>query len=326
MNRFSKILCVVDPGGKCETILKRAATLAESNQATLSVVTVLPPIESAPGLRLGTRSAREEATGLVEAYARRLEEAVSPFRGNLAPRTRVLSGIPFIEVVREVLRGGHELVIKAPEDPGWLDHLLGSDDMHLLRKCPCPVWLIKCEAARPFRRILAAVDVDESYPAEELALRRALNRQVLEMATSLALAEFAELHVVHAWEAVGESALRAAFLKLPEPEVERYVDDVRLAHANNLAALMREVAEKVGREALEYLKPQTHLLKGWARREIPAFAGKLGIDLIVMGTVARTGISGFFMGNTAETILGQLGCSVLAVKPPGFRTPVTIDD
>jgi len=44
-----------------------------------------------------------------------------------------------------------------------------------------------------------------------------------------------------------------------------------------------------------------------------------------MGTVARTGIQGFIMGNTAENILNQLDCSVLAVKPPGFVTPVTLD-
>jgi nucleotide-binding universal stress UspA family protein len=45
-----------------------------------------------------------------------------------------------------------------------------------------------------------------------------------------------------------------------------------------------------------------------------------------MGTVARTGIRGFFMGNTAETILEQLNCSVLAIKPPGFVTPVGLDN
>jgi len=41
-----------------------------------------------------------------------------------------------------------------------------------------------------------------------------------------------------------------------------------------------------------------------------------------MGTVGRTGIQGFFIGNTAEEILNQVECSVLAVKPPGFQTPV----
>ncbi len=46
---------------------------------------------------------------------------------------------------------------------------------------------------------------------------------------------------------------------------------------------------------------------------------------VVMGAVARTGIPGFIMGNTAETILNQIGCSVLAVKPPGFVTPVTLE-
>ena len=59
---------------------------------------------------------------------------------------------------------------------------------------------------------------------------------------------------------------------------------------------------------------------------IPRLASKLQADLIVMGTVARTGIPGLFIGNTAETILGRVECSVLAVKPPGFVTPVKLED
>jgi nucleotide-binding universal stress UspA family protein len=52
---------------------------------------------------------------------------------------------------------------------------------------------------------------------------------------------------------------------------------------------------------------------------------KIEADIVVMGAVARSGISGFFMGNTAEIILNRIDCSVLAVKPPGFVTPVTLD-
>jgi nucleotide-binding universal stress UspA family protein len=44
-----------------------------------------------------------------------------------------------------------------------------------------------------------------------------------------------------------------------------------------------------------------------------------------MGTLGRTGISGLIIGNTAEAILDQLTCSVLAIKPPGFISPVTVD-
>jgi nucleotide-binding universal stress UspA family protein len=77
------------------------------------------------------------------------------------------------------------------------------------------------------------------------------------------------------------------------------------------------------RDAIEYLQPRTHLSKGSAREEIPALAKRLAADCILMGTVARTGIPGFIIGNTAETILEQIECSVLAIKPPGFVTPVT---
>ena len=58
---------------------------------------------------------------------------------------------------------------------------------------------------------------------------------------------------------------------------------------------------------------------------IPELVNKNSIDIVVMGTVSRTGLSGFFIGNTAEKMLQELDCSVLAVKPDGFVTPVTLD-
>jgi nucleotide-binding universal stress UspA family protein len=46
------------------------------------------------------------------------------------------------------------------------------------------------------------------------------------------------------------------------------------------------------------------------------------IDILVMGTVARTGLPGFVLGNTAENIVQKLSCSLLALKPQGFVSPV----
>ncbi|MEO0951113.1 MAG: universal stress protein, partial [Pseudomonadota bacterium] len=42
----------------------------------------------------------------------------------------------------------------------------------------------------------------------------------------------------------------------------------------------------------------------------------------MVGTVGRTGIPGYFIGNTAEAILGRIDCAIMAVKPPGFLSPV----
>ncbi|MGE3600210.1 MAG: universal stress protein, partial [Dehalococcoidia bacterium] len=58
---------------------------------------------------------------------------------------------------------------------------------------------------------------------------------------------------------------------------------------------------------------------------IPDFVVAEGIDLVVMGTVARAGIAGMLLGNTAERILRKLPCSVLTVKPDGFTSPVRLD-
>jgi universal stress protein E len=64
------------------------------------------------------------------------------------------------------------------------------------------------------------------------------------------------------------------------------------------------------------------LVEGEPERAISQFVDKNGVDLVVMGTVARSGIAGLVMGNTAERVLQRLRGSVLAIKPPGFVSPV----
>ncbi|HEB87116.1 MAG TPA: universal stress protein, UspA [Gammaproteobacteria bacterium] len=326
MKRFKNILCVVKPGEACKPTLARAVTLAKNNQARLTVVDVVERIMVCVGMPEGGSASADLQAALVKDRAQELETLVEPYREQIEINTNVLIGTPFLEIIREVLRNGRDLVIKIPEHQEWLERLFGSDDMHLLRKCPCPVWLIKPHAPKTHRHILAAVDIDDAYPQAEQESRRALNQQVLEMASSLALSDFAELHIAHAWVAIGESAMHGAFMHEPEERIIAYVEQVRQQHQAGLDGLKREVTRNLGQDAVGYLKPQTHLVKGSARKEIPALAKRIEADLVVMGTVARTGVPGFFMGNTAETILNQIDCSVLAIKPPGFVTPVTLEE
>jgi len=324
MKQFKNILFAVDSEHACRAAFERAVRFAENNQARLTVVAVAPRVTAGIGMPGGGPISVDLQAALLDEQLQALQSLVEPFQDRVSIHTKVLSGTPFLELIYEVLRGRHDLVIRPPEEPGWLDRLFGSDDMHLLRKCPCPVWLVRCRAEKPYRRILAAVDVGDSYSPAELDVRSALNRQVLELASSLALSEFAELHVAHAWEAIGESVMRGGLMNTPEDQILAYVEGARQRHAAGMAALLRELESALGDETIGYLKPKTHLVKGWARKEIPALAKQLGVDLVVMGTVARTGVAGFIMGNTAEAILGQIECSVLAIKPPGFVTPVTL--
>ena len=327
MQRFKNILCVVAPDSVNGATLERATALAENNQARLTVVEVIDEIP--PNTKLLERvlplPPYDLMAKLHAEHRQRLEELVAPWNRNIEIQTKVLIGIPFLVIIREVLRNGRDLVIKAAESGGLLDRVFGSDDMHLLRKCPCPVWLVKPKSPKAYQRILAAVDVNDFYPPEELNTRHRLNVQILEMASSLALSEFAQLHVVHVWDAIGETVINSVFHDASEEEVAAYVEQARRQNAANLDALMREVTSNIGQDTSDYLRLQMHLIKGTPRKEVPVFAEKIKADPVVIGTVARTGIPGFIMGNTAETILNQLDCSVLAVKPPGFVTPVTLE-
>ena len=326
MKRFKDILCTVEPGKECKLALERAVTLAENNQANLTVITVAPSISAGIGMPEGGPISTELQAATVNSHKQELENLVEHYRQYIKIETRVLIGTPFLEIIREVLRNAHDLVIKCPESLVWLDRLFSSDDKHLLRKCPCPVWMVRPQTGESFDRILAAVDVDDSYPTKELKTHQALNEMVIELASSLAVSEFAELHVVHAWEAIGEDIMRhGIFMQKPENEVNAYVDQVHRHHAQLLDTLIKKVGARLGEDAADYINPRIHMPKGSARKVIPELANELQVDCIIMGTVARTGVPGLFMGNTAETILDQLDCSVLAIKPPGFVTPVTLE-
>ncbi|NIQ99685.1 MAG: universal stress protein, partial [Gemmatimonadales bacterium] len=70
----------------------------------------------------------------------------------------VLTGRPFLEAIKMVLRGHHDLVMTAAEGRrGFRQALFGTTSLHLIRKCPCPVWVVRPTRSRRARRILAAV-------------------------------------------------------------------------------------------------------------------------------------------------------------------------
>ena len=182
------------------------------------------------------------------------------------------------------------------------------------------------ETSDNYQRILAAVDFDPWEEGDgEDNVEGTLNRQILDVAGSLAVTDFAELHVVHAWEAITDNMIRVFGSELSVDEVASNRERERREHQSRLDVLNRRMRKHFGDETHHYLAPRFHLRKGAPRDVVPAVANELKADLVVMGTVSRTGIPGLLIGNTAEVILNNLECSVLAVKPAGFVTPVTLD-
>lgn len=309
MKRFKNILYFADGESAPSPALQRALRLADTNGARLTVVDVLEPLDT-PG-EIASRLNLDLREILAEQRQQVLDElAATSAHDNTLIYTKVLFGIPFVEVIRAVKLGGYDLLIKSARCPAGLsERLFGSNDMHLLRKCPCPVWIDRPNAAPHYTHILAAVD--PMAPAGE-----GCDDQVMSLASSLAVRESASLSVAHAWHLDGESMLRHGRLRVPAIELQQLLQGAEDRHREKLAALL-------GRYGLSAGDPAVHLVKGEAAPSIRQLAEQLPADLIVMGTVGRSGIPGFFIGNTAEEVLQTTQASVLAVKPGNFVSPVT---
>ncbi|KJS02759.1 MAG: universal stress protein [Desulfobulbaceae bacterium BRH_c16a] len=324
MKRFKNILYVNEPTTDQESTIARAVSLAVNNQADLTIVDVIPTqvVTAGIGLPPGGPVSNELRAAVESDHRKAMESMVQPFKERLQIRLEVLVGKTYLEAIRAVLKNGYDLLIKPAEHPTWMNRLFGSDDLHLLRKCPCPVWLMKPPEKSNYSSILAAVDFELLPP---IPSEHDLNREILELAASLALSDFASLHIVHAWEALAEKSMLSRG-GMSSEGLTNYVERDLERHRQELYGLAAKLRKWIGKEAYDSFSPSFHLPEGPAKKVIVPLATQLRADLVVMGTVARTGISGVIIGNTAETILDQLTCSVLAIKPPGFKTPVKFDE
>jgi nucleotide-binding universal stress UspA family protein len=313
MDRFRNILFVADRPDPDSAAFLRAIALARQNAAALTVMDVVEPMvwSAANQARFGadlSQLLRDKR--LAELVEMTRTTGVAAQEPHAAIATQVAIGTPFLEIIRGVIRNGYDLVIKSVEPRGgMLAGNLGPNDQHLVRKCPCPVWIDQPQRPPPYRGILAAID-----PLEDLSL--GLGRTVTDLAMSLADREGCDVHLLHAWHLPGEPMLRGGRASLPSTRLEALLTDQRDMHA---AAF----AEHLSHYDLTLDSPTVHFEKGDAAALIVETAAHLPVDLVVIGTVGRTGVPGLFIGNTAESVIQKADTSVLAVKPRGFRSPVT---
>lgn len=308
MKRFKNILFIADCQHGLNAALDRAVALSQTSGARLTVMDVSPEAGLADYIK--QVYAVDLNAQLREQCLQSLEALTQPYTDAGIPiYTKVATGTPFIEVVRAVQRNAHDLVMKvAQHETGLAPSLFGSTDMHLLRKCPCPVWIDQSGGAPVYRRLLAAVDPFDDESGD-------LQRLILDLATSLAEREHAALEVVHAWELPGESILASGRGRIPRSELDRLLEDTEKRHREALDTLL--LPYRLSSEA-----PNVHLLKGRPAQIVSARAREQPTDLIVMGTLGRVGIPGLFIGNTAEDVLRETQTAVLAVKPSAFVSPV----
>ncbi|WP_421856270.1 universal stress protein [Oceanicaulis sp.] len=315
------VLAVCRADGLDDALLERAAHAARSMDAPLIAVAVEQPPADIKAMEKATGLSREAiAARLEDELKHRLNEACQRVSLDWPVRVVTRLGKPFLEIIRIAIKEQARLVLKTAEDlAGPRGVFFASTDQHLLRKCPSPVWLIREDADQKPQTLLAAVDVDP-LTAEQPETESALNMRIVETAARIAALSGARLHILHVWEAAGEGVVR--MWSNEAGGVDHYLDEIRDHHSAALERFMLDARRRLADLGLSQVQMKTRLKRGDPRQIIPEDVQAMQADMLVMGTIARTGVPGFIIGNTAEDVLNSVECSVVTVKPPGYVSPV----
>lgn len=217
---------------------------------------------------------------------------------NVDADLEVRFGKSWLEMIRLVMCDGQDLVVAGTRHLGKVrGFLMGSTGIKLLRLCPCPVWITQPRKDKEIKSVLVAHCL------------QTVGDLAMEYGCAMAELHGAQLHVVHS---------------LAFPEL--YSGLPTVVSAAKAAAYRSEAQQHITSQLKKFTfaqQPKIHILSDPPELAVMQFIEKCDIELLVMGTIARTGIAGFFTGNTAERLLPRIPCSVLAVKPPEFVSPVS---
>ncbi len=305
MHGFKNILVVFDRATGTRRALDQAADMAKVNGARLSLVVCLTEFdEGGDGEQLQNI--------VVKGLRSHFEKIVEPFRAwDLPVSIEVRLGRPFIQVIRQVIGDDHDLVVKVAESAGHRGFQFSSTDLHLLRKCPRPLLLLKPPSSASSAPILAAIAPSGEHPDIE-----ALNMRILELASSLALHRNRPLDVLQAWAPLDPGLPhQIGRPNVDDPEIKEKLDRRRAQAKNRFETTVRALTPG-GPEV------RSHFVDGVPSRVIVDFARDLAADVTVLSTLNRVTVSGLLIGETAENVFRQIECSVLALKPHGFVSPV----
>lgn len=312
---FHKILVPIDFSEVSLVALSQAVTLGAEFGASISVLHVIPRVESPAGTAAGpdaflagwtpaaspdTATSTEMEQRIEAGVAQQLHDLTAHYRTEgHAVDYRVLWGTAFREVIHLVLEEGYDLVVVGSRGRSVFSRMLvGSTAAKLVRKCPCPVWVAKPQGTLPLKAILAPIDLSD------------VSHKSLHLAGVLAARVNCSLHVLHVFA--------SQYGYLLDLLTDEELDFTPPWHRHEVIAHLRNFVRDSGMT----VEPVMHVQRGEVAQQILSVAEQIDAGLIVMGTLGRAGVSGLLIGNTAEKVLHHSELPLLAIKPVGYVSPV----
>ncbi len=297
MDIFKNILVSIDFKTETEEEkIHRAFDMARQDKS-ISLTFIYIVLEVVADPEVSVLSSEKQEKILVNDGQRSLENLISSFQKTNPIENKItyiakVAKKPSVGVIQQVLRGKHDLLMVSTRNKSLAESLLGSTTLEIMRRCPCPIWAVKPEENKR-KKIMIGIHFDTKLEDRN----KELNERLLNLSTMFQRVTTEELHLVNV--------------------VKKLTPEVHEQHVSDMKQLVTSIDSN--------LKVVIKILEGDVTKVLPHYAQQQSIALVVLGMLSRTGIMGFFIGNTAEKILVDLNCSVVTVKPKSFVSPITLD-
>ena len=281
MKLLEKILVATNFDKDSDQTVQAAVSVAKTFNSEIILLHVIPEVSGFPtavgNLKKKVRERLQNLQSDIEKADVRVTE------------TTMLSGVPFDQIVRHAdQHDANVIIMGAGEKSGDDPFRLGITAEKVLRKASKPVWVVKPDATMQISNILCPVDFSEP------------SARALTNAIRLARSFQAKLTVLHAIQPL------TVILRLSQVGDMDEANYVRERHSQFELFLKNFDFHNVdwNRE----IRP------GQPHQEILAMANETRADLLVMGSVGRSGLSRILMGSVASKVVRQMPCSVITVK------------
>ena len=309
MLKIEKILVPVDFSVHSRDALKAALALKRDFGAELILLHVF---DISQLLGLGWTVYGESLEGEVMLRMEKdSQKALDDFAGEMqvgsdTARLVVARGKPFIEVVRVARAENVDMVAMGTHGRKGIELLvLGSNAEKVVRKAPCSVMTLRHDDKRP----------PKPFPAKKILVPTDFSltsERAMSMAVRIASKYSAEIILLHVFSDfnVEEAVHWTSYISTDKTEAE--LEEKIFKRANE------ELDVFIGKFPLGDLKVRPVVLNDKPHDGIVDLAEDEKVDLIVMGTHGRTGVSHLLLGSTAEKVVRSAACPVLTVKPRNY--------
>jgi nucleotide-binding universal stress UspA family protein len=280
-----------------------ACALAQSWGASLTVMSVL---EFPPGMNPDYAVNRLYLDELMQETTTRLVDVTARAGGlGLLAQSRIATGIPSEEVLAVAGAEDADLVVVGTRGKTGLEHvLLGSTAERIIRMAPCPVLTVpagkqragECQKAT-VTSMLVPIDFSEC------------SLDALEYGALIARRANVSMKLLHVLEPMSYG------LDLTLPHIAQ--------RESSKAAITKRLSNLVSVITSLGLVSEFLMSGGLQADSILDAARAQSVDMIVMGTHGRRGLSHALFGSVAESVLRRSSCPVLTVRslklPPDHR-------